>query len=105
MTSSAHKIRARLKDGAVEVKLLIQHPMETGSRKDPVSGRKIGRHFIRELRCEVNGTEVLSSDWGWGVARNPFLSFRVTGSAPGDTVVVSWMDNQGKSESVETLVK
>lgn len=32
-----HKIRARMKDGMAEIKLLLQHPMETGNRTDPAT--------------------------------------------------------------------
>ena len=32
------KIRARLNNGAVTVQMLLGHPKETGSRKDPVFG-------------------------------------------------------------------
>ena len=105
MTKKIHRIQARMKDGAAEIKLLVQHPMETGRRKDPVTGTEIPRNFIRELRCEYNGTEVLSADWSWGVSRNPFLSFRVNGAKPGDAINVAWVDNKGVSGSIETQVK
>ena len=105
MAKQTHKIRARTKDGATEVKLLLQHPMETGNRKDPATGLKIPRNFIRELRCEHKGLEVLSSDWGWGVSRNPFLSFRMTGTRTGDLIVISWVDNQGIADTIETRIK
>lgn len=105
MTNKTHKMRARMKDGAAEIKLLLQHPMETGNRTDPLTGGKIPRHFIREFRCEHNGSEVLSADWGWGVSRNPFLSFRIKGARPGDTVRASWVDNKGVAGSIETRVR
>jgi len=105
MAKRSHKIRARIKDGAAEIKLLLQHPMETGNRKDPVTGFKIPRHFIREFRCEHNGAEVLSADWGWGVSRNPFLSFRLTDAKSGDLISATWVDNNGVSDTIETRVK
>ena len=38
MTGTNDKMRARMKDGAAEIKLLLQHPMETGNRTDPATG-------------------------------------------------------------------
>ena len=35
------KMRARLVEGDTVVKTLIQHPMETGNRKDPRTGLKV----------------------------------------------------------------
>ena len=100
----AHKARARMKDGLAEVKVLLKHPMETGNRKDPETGLEIPRHFIRALTCELNGTAVLSTQWSWGMARNPYLSFRIRGARPGDTVRLHWSDDRGMTEEVATVV-
>ncbi len=99
-----HKIRARMKGNAALVKVLIRHPMETGRRKDGVTGERVPRHFIRELRCEHNGEPVLTADWSWGVARNPYLSFRILEARPGDRVRIQWRDNRGEDDAIETLV-
>lgn len=103
-THASHKIRARRQGEVVEVKLLIQHPMETGRRKDPATGLLVPRHFIREIHCEHNGAEVLSAAWSWGMARNPYLSYRVPGGRPGDRVRIQWTDDKGLTESLETEV-
>lgn len=87
------------------VKALLNHPMETGSRKHPVTGAPIPRHFIREVVCERNGTPVLSLEWGWGVAAKPYLSFDITGGKRGDRVAIRWLDNKGMSGRVEAEVK
>ena len=105
MTKKSHKMRARMKDGAAEVKLLLWHPMETGNRKDPVTGLKVPRHFIREFRCRHKGTEILYADWGWGVSRNPFVSFRLTTAQAGDLITVDWVDNKGVTGSIESRVR
>ncbi len=100
----SHKIRARMKGNAALVKVLIRHPMETGRRKDRVTDEPIARHFIRELHCEHNGKPVLSADWSWGVARNPYLAFRILEARPGDRVRVRWIDNRGEDGAIETVV-
>jgi hypothetical protein len=65
MNTDHGKIRARLDDGIIAVKVLIRHPMETGSRKHPSTDEIIPRHYIREVVCEHNGKPVLTMDWGW----------------------------------------
>ena len=105
MNSDNGKIRAKLKDGIISVRVLINHPMETGSRKHPGTGEAIPRHFIQEVMCEHNGTAVMSLEWGWGISANPYLSFDIRNGAVGDTVRVSWTDDQQQSAALETTVK
>lgn len=100
----AHKMRVKLKDKVALVKVLIRHPMETGRRKDKVTGRTIPRHFIREIRCDYNGETVLSADWNWGVARNPYLSFRILEAESGGKVRIQWVDNLGKEDAIEAVL-
>jgi sulfur-oxidizing protein SoxZ len=105
MNDDNGKIRAKLKDGAISVRVLMRHPMETGSRKDPSSGETIARHFIREVVCEHNGKRVLSLDWGWGISANPYLAFEVKNGAAGDTIAVRWIDDRDASVTLETTAK
>ena len=98
------RIRARLKDGIATVKVLLRHPMETGARKHPVSGELVPRHFIREVVCEHNGTAVLTLDWGWGVAADPYLSFDLMDAKAGDSVVVRYVDNKGETGALTAQV-
>jgi sulfur-oxidizing protein SoxZ len=99
------RIRARLKDGLITVKVIMRHPMETGSRKDPSTGEPIARHFIREVVCEHNDKPVLSLDWGWGVSSDPYLAFEIKDGREGDTVTVRWVDNKQQSGVLVAEVK
>lgn len=98
------KVRAKLSDGTTTVKALIKHPMETGQRKDKKSGKMIPAHFIQEVKCEHGGNAVMTAMWGAAVSKNPYLSFKFKGANAGDTVKISWVDNKGESDSVETKV-
>ena len=101
MAKSSIKVRAKLKNGACEVKALIKHPMETGLRKDKKTGKVIPAHFIQEVSCQLNGTEVMTALWGTAISTNPYVSFIVDGAKKGDLVVVSWVDNTGAKDSSE----
>jgi sulfur-oxidizing protein SoxZ len=102
---SSIKIRASAKDGVTTVKALISHPMETGTRKDSKTGEKIPAHFIQEVICTHNGKNVMTASWGAAISKNPYLSFSFKGGASGDKVGLSWVDNKGEKDSLETEIK
>ena len=58
----------------VEVRVVIQHPMETGFRVD-VWGKRVPRNAIHSLTCRYNGVEVFRATLGTGIAANPYLRF------------------------------
>jgi len=97
------KIRATFKGEVAEVKVLMIHPMETGRRKDD-SGETIPAHFIQMLTATLNGKTILEAQWGTGISKNPYLTFRLKGAKVGDKVAVSWVDNKGDMDSIETVV-
>jgi sulfur-oxidizing protein SoxZ len=105
MAKSSIKVRAKAKGDEVTVKALFSHPMETGGRKDKKTGKPIAAHFIREVNAEHNGKNVLRAYWSGGVSKNPYLSFKFKGGKAGDTIKLSWVDNQGGSDSVEAPIK
>lgn len=97
------RIRATEAGGAVEVKALMSHIMETGQRKD-ASGNIVPAHFIQNVTVTCNGKTVLSAEWGPAVSKDPFLSFKFKGARKGDKVTVTWTDNKGDSRTDETTV-
>jgi sulfur-oxidizing protein SoxZ len=99
------KMRARLKDGETVVRVLIRHPMETGTRKDDSTGKRVPRYFVQHVEAERNGKLVLSGDWGWGVSSNPNFGFSLRGGKLGDVVRVAWVDNKGETGELEAIVK
>ncbi len=97
------KIRATSKDGVTEIKVLMNHDMETGFRKD-ASGAVIPTWYISEVVAKLNGKAVLQAQWGASVSKNPYLAFKVKGGAPGDKVSISWVDSKGDTRSDEATV-
>src|SRR5512140_3863546 len=81
-----------------EIRVLVQHPMETGYRRD-LNGQAIALHIVDRLSCRVNGREVFSAELGTGIAANPYLAFYATARESGE-VEVSWSDNRGEKGSV-----
>jgi sulfur-oxidizing protein SoxZ len=103
---SSIKMRATLgDDGVTTVKVLISHPMDTGLEKDKKTGNLIPAHFIQEVVCEHNGTNVMTAEWGPAISKNPYLSFRFKGAKAGDTIKLNWVDNKGNSDSDEATIQ
>ena len=105
MAKKSIRLRASNKGGVATVKALITHPMETGQRKNKKTGKKIPAHFIQAVSGKHNGKEVLLAEWGPAVSKNPYISFQFAGAKKGDSVVISWSDNKGGSESASTKVR
>jgi sulfur-oxidizing protein SoxZ len=97
------KIRATAKDGATEIKVLMNHEMETGLRKD-AAGAVIPAWFITEITTKLNGKVVMQAQWGPAVSKNPFVGFKVKGGQAGDKVAVTWVDNKGDTRTDEAVV-
>lgn len=98
------KIRASMNGDVAEVKCLMNHPMETGLRKDAKTGQMIPAHHITNVLAAVNGKPVLDAQWGGGISKNPYLAFKVKGPKSGDKVTVSWEDNKGDKNSAEATI-
>jgi len=101
--SDPMKIRAGLKGDVADVRVLMNHPMETGQRKDS-SGNVIPMHFIQEIAVKLNGKTVIDAQISQAVSRNPVFSFRVKGAKAGDKLEISWLDNKGVRNSTETAL-
>lgn len=97
------RIRAQASGPKATVRVLMNHPMESGQRKD-ASGAVVPAWFIREVTVRLNGKPVLAAQWGPSVAKNPFLQFELKGAKAGDTVSITWLDNHGGTRTDEAPV-
>ena len=89
------QVPATVKKGEpFEVRVLVQHPMETGYRRD-LNGQSIPTHIVDKLTCKLGDREVFRAELGTGIAANPYLSFFAVADASGE-LVVEWSDDQGQ---------
>jgi sulfur-oxidizing protein SoxZ len=98
------RIRATMAGDVADIKVLMNHPMETGTRKDAKTGQLVPAHFITEVTSTINGKDVLNAEMGGAVSKNPFLGFKVKGAKAGDKVVVNWVDNTGDKNTAEATI-
>jgi len=95
MATSRVQIPSEVRRGdAVEVKISVRHPMETGFRVDD-TGKKIPRNTIRQFTCRYNQTPVFSASLGSGIAANPYLRFFITAAESGE-LKFEWIDDAGE---------
>jgi sulfur-oxidizing protein SoxZ len=97
------KMRAQLKNGITEVKVLMSHPMETGRRKSDF-GDVIPAHFIQQVSAFLNQQSLMQAQWGTGISKNPYLTFYLSQAKQGDMVKIVWLDNRGKQGEAEIAV-
>lgn len=97
------RIRAQSKDGVTEVRILMNHEMETGQRRD-AAGAVVPAWFIQQVKATLNGKQVIDAQWGPSISKNPYLAFKIKGGKAGDKVSVTWTDNKGESRTDEATV-
>jgi sulfur-oxidizing protein SoxZ len=81
----------------LEIKTLVQHPMETGYRPDSMGG-VIARDIIQNFVCTYNGEEVFRAELFPAIAANPFISFTTVATESG-TIAFSWTDGKGEIQT------
>ena len=99
------KMRVALAGDIANVKVLMNHEMETGLRKDAKTGLVIPAHFIQNVTATLNGKTVMDAQWGSAISKNPFFEFKIKGAKAGDKVAVDWFDNKGDKNHIEETIK
>lgn len=99
------RMKTKAKGNETEVLVLVNHPMETGNRKDKKTGKKIPAHFIQTMDFAINGKTFANCHLGTAVSKNPLVSVRIKGAKSGDKVTVAWADNKGEKGNASTAVK
>ena len=78
----------------VQVRTLIQHPMETGFRRDE-NGKVFPRRIIHEFTCHYAGELAFRAEFFPAVSADPFLAFQLRAVKSGE-VVLAWKDDSGE---------
>ena len=92
---------------AFEVRILIQHPMETGYRPG-ADGKVLARDLIRRFSCRYDdgsGSQVVfAAELYAAVAANPLISFHTVATASG-TLTFTWEGDNGFMQSESVAIK
>jgi sulfur-oxidizing protein SoxZ len=98
----------------IEIKALVQHPMETGYRRS-ADGDMLPRDLIRRFSCRFVGAgknlagrdagePVFSATFYAAVAANPYLSFHLRATSSGTLVFVWEGDRDFMQRETASLV-
>lgn len=97
-------IRAKKKDSFTEVRLIIEHPMQSAHCRTQLESVDTTAHFIQELRCYYNQKLMVTVQMGPAIAEDPYFAFRFKGGQEGGIITVSWVDNQGNKDERNTEI-
>ena len=98
MASALINVPPKAKRGdIIEIKTLIQHPMETGYRLDN-KGAAIPRDIINCFACTYNGDEVFRAELFPAISANPFIAFSTVATESGE-LTFSWTDDRGQTQT------
>ena len=84
---------AATKGEIFQVKALINHPMETGLRRDP-QGEVIPCKIINKFACRYNDVVVFGVDLHEAMAANPYLEFYLGATESGRLEFI-WEEDGG----------
>lgn len=110
MARTVITIPATAKRGEIiEIRVLIQHPMETGYRRSS-EGAMLARDLIRRFSCqfEPNTTpsspeNVFSATLYAAIAANPYLSFHTVVNSSG-VFVMQWDGDNGFAQTERATI-
>ena len=98
------KVPRKAKKGEIiEIKAAIDHPMETGWRKDK-NEKFIPKNRIEKFVCSYGGREVFSANFHSGVSADPYLLFCTKATASGK-VTCTWIEDTGKKFKKSAKIK
>jgi len=85
---------------AVEVRAIIQHPMENGYRVNS-QGTEIPVDIVTDFTCSYDGQEVFRVRLEPGLSANPYFEFYLTATKSGP--VDFWWRDQHGAETTATV--
>ena len=80
-------------DEVIKVRVLVIHPMEIVERKD---GKPVDKnyHFINRVLVTYLGREIAQFETSQSISENPFFTFAVRATEPGQ-LKVTFLDTRG----------
>ena len=97
------KIRAQVQGDITDIRILMQHPMENGQRKDE-KGQTLPMHFIQIFTVSHNGKSLIDGQLNTSISKNPLFAFKARGIKTGDKLTVHWQDNAGDKRQDEFTI-
>lgn len=98
------KVPSSAKKGEiVEIKTLVSHKMETGTRKDSKTGEVVPRKIINKFVAKFNGKEVFTADLEPAISANPYIKFNLRPEESGE-LEMTWFDDDGSTYTAKEKI-
>lgn len=88
----------------IEIRTFIAHIMETGQRRDPKSNQFVPRQILNSLVAKFNGAEVFRMKLHAGMSANPFVSFHMRVTGPGE-FELTWTEDSGATATEQAKLE
>jgi sulfur-oxidizing protein SoxZ len=100
--SDTTKIKAKLKNGVVEVKALATHPMLSYQEAERA---KKEANFITYVVAKVAGKVVYEASTSQFLSKDPYMKFSFKGANAGDDIEITWKDLKGATDTSTAKIK
>lgn len=91
----------------IEIRALIQHPMETGYRPGP-DGKTLPRDIIRRFECRYDdgatNEMIFGAELAPAIAANPYLAFHLIATKSGK-LTFTWEGDNGFAQTETVALK
>lgn len=87
----------------VDIRTLINHPMETGLR-EAADGTRIPQSLVQSMTVSLNNQPALEAQFNNGTSANPYVRFLIQPSSSAE-LAVDWQDQQGNTISETRAVE
>lgn len=101
------RVKAKLKNGVVKVKMMAKHGMVTYNQAKQRTGNPDDANFITHLSGTVNGETVIDISTSQFFSKNPIFKFEFKGDTfnKGDKFTMTWEDRKGNTETKTVKIK
>lgn len=93
---------AAKKGEVLEIRIIVQHDMESGFRHTE-TGQRVPRDIIRDFLCTYNGVEVFRVELHPAMGANPLIVFTTTATESG-TLEFKWSGDNGYASSTTSTL-
>jgi sulfur-oxidizing protein SoxZ len=101
------KVKAKLKNGIVKLTIQAKHAMSTYNQMEKKTGDRENANFITHMSGTVNGETVFDMSTSQFLSKNPIFKLQLKGDIlkKGETIVVTWVDRKGNTETDDGEIK
>ena len=101
------KVKAKLKNGVVNVKCMAKHAMSTYNQAEKKTGNKDDANFITHISAKLKSTgeTVFDMSTSQFLSKNPIFKYKFKGAEKGDYVLMTWTDRKGNTDKGKGKIK